>query len=360
MNQMRIIGRTDIASYWPKLYKGFAEAEEIQNAENLEFDRLAKIIMLILQNSKLSKCDRDTLEAYEIAFHFEDLYGETYQWGYSGPSPDDLGDWADGTTQAQKDAYNVELEHFRDFVIARIRNHKKWPLFYVLAYLDANTSGYSLTIDYDGFIIYLALTDETELSTVAKFLQRIKPMNLALDFIKDFSSSAATHNVCISTDVLGGTGVDWNYVLDGSWTFADEKPFRSIADGPSIWDLKGEISVSSTTLNVAAVSIADQSDAGIVNDALDCHEVSESVVGSSATIKFSAPYSPSVPTITKVGVLNSSNEELLFQDGLSIPSTGETTFVTKVIVTECGKTQGVLLLDGSWLLDGTRLLDGIK
>ena len=359
MNAMRIVGRTDIALYWPKLYRGFVEAEEIQNAENLEFDRLAKIIMLILQNSKLSKCDRDTLEAYEVAFHFEDLYGETYQWGYSGPSPDELGDWADGTTQAQIDAYNAELEKFRSFVIARIRSHKKWPLFYVLAYLDANTSGYSLTIDYDGFLIYFTLTDETELSAVAKFLQRVKPMNLALDFIKDFSISA-THNICISTDALGGTGVVWNYVLDGSWTFADEKPFKSIADGPSIWDLTEEISVSSTTLNVAALSIADQSDSGIVNDTLDCHEVSESVVGSSATIKFSAPYAPSVPTITKVGVLNSSNEELLFQDGLSIPSTGETTFVIKVTATECGKTPGILYLDGTWLLDGTRLLDGIK
>ena len=41
MNKMRIVGRTDIALYWPKLYRGFVEAEEIQNAENMEFDGLA-------------------------------------------------------------------------------------------------------------------------------------------------------------------------------------------------------------------------------------------------------------------------------------------------------------------------------
>lgn len=356
MNKMRIVGRTDIALYWPKLYRGFVEAEEIQNAENMEFDRLAKIIMLILQNSKLSQCDRSTLEAYEVAFHFQELFGETYQWGYSGPDPDELGEWGEGTTQAEIDAYEAELNSFRTFVIERIKSHKKWPLFFILAYLDQNTSGYSLTIDYDGFILYYSLVDSDEHPKVAKFINRIKPMNLSAHFFDEVER----HHICISTDVSGTTDSVWNYSLDGAWSFADHKPFRSIGDGPSIWTLVDELSITMEALNIAAQSIANQVEKAVANDQLESYRIGKGVEESLFTIRLSFPFSTSINRIDKITVLNDVNNELL-KDALSIELTGETSFRIEVDVNECGKNiQGFLFLDGSWLLDGTKILNGNK
>jgi hypothetical protein len=181
-------------------------------------------------------------------------------------------------------------------------------------------------------------------------------MNLSAHFLNEVER----HHICISTDVSGTTDSVWNYSLDGYWSFADHKPFRSVGDGPSIWTLVDELSITMEALNIAAQSITNQAEKAVANDQLESYRIGKGVEGNLSTIRLSFPFSTSINRIDKITVLNDVSKELL-KDALSIELTGETSFRIEVDVNECGKNiQDFLFLDGSWLLDGTKILNGNK
>ena len=157
-------------------------------------------------------------------------------------------------------------------------------------------------------------------------------MNLSAHFFDEVER----HHICISTDVSGTTDSVWNYSLDGAWSFADHKPFRSIGDGPSIWTLVDELSITMEALNIAAQSIANQVEKAVANDQLESYRIGKGVEESLFTIRLSFPFSTSINRIDKITVLNDVNNELL-KDALSIELTGETSFRIEVDVNECGK-----------------------
>ena len=261
----------NIKGYFPEIYDGVLEIDELIASENSLFDELEKEFNKVLLNQFITTCDVGTIAKYENLFSIV---------------PDS----------------SKDIEFRRSRVLNRLAMNSSFTLRFLEEKLNEliGKGKYKIEIDYDKYSIYVesASLNQDWFNETYITINKIKPANMVF-----VNRPRIDYRVLTNEEVSYGQR-EYNYRLGTRWKLG-AKPFKSVVEKGVVKVPEGK-SITEELLNGLR---------GVhhirINGSLDKDEfITKEIQNKNLVIKYAVLKSEIEEGITKVEILDSNNKVL--------------------------------------------------
>ncbi|MDB2093011.1 putative phage tail protein [Clostridium paraputrificum] len=266
----------DIKGYFPKIYDGVLEIDELIASENSLFDELEKEFNKVLLNQFITTCDVSTIAKYENLFSI--------------------------VLDSSKD-----IEFRRSRVLNRLAMNSSFTLRFLEEKLNEliGKGKYKIEIDYDKYSIYVesASLNQDWFNETYITINKIKPANMVF-----INRPRIDYKVLANEEVSYGQR-EYNYRLGTRWKLG-AKPFKSVVEKGVVKVPEGK-SITEELLNGLRGVTLERIHHIRINGSLDKDEfITKEIQNKNLVIKYAVLKSEIEEGITKVEILDSNNKVL--------------------------------------------------
>ena len=266
----------NIKGYFPEIYDGVLEIDELIASENSLFDELEKEFNKVLLNQFITTCDVSTIAKYENLFSIV---------------PDS----------------SKDIEFRRSRVLNRLAMNSSFTLRFLEEKLNEliGKGKYKIEIDYDKYSMYIesARLNQDWFNETYITINKIKPANMVF-----INRPRIDYKVLANEEVSYGQR-EYNYRLGTRWKLG-AKPFKSVVEKGVVKVPEGK-SITEELLNGLRGVTLERIHHIRINGSLDKDEfITKEIQNKNLVIKYAVLKSEIEEGITKVEILDSNNKVL--------------------------------------------------
>lgn len=292
--------KVNIKEFYPSIYDGIAEIEEIIRVENEEFDEVGSAMESFRNNQFVMTSDE------EGVLHREKS----------------LGILADPS---------VETLDFRKLrLLNRISMQPPFTMRYLREKLDfiLGPDKYKIKMDYSNYTLYIEVVSENKswYNEIRATLNMVKPANIVYVNIP-----VIIHNLLMS-ETIEKTNAEMNYKLGTKWILG-AKPFISYGE-TEVLKLPSLLSIKPEFLEAVANFGADYVKAALINDSYRVTEFTEKTVTDNVfEISYTLTPDSGIDEISNVKLLG-PEDALLSDSNLYVPVEQEVIMKHRYLIKE--------------------------